>query len=414
MAFSFALFGSGLGWLAALFGLFTADFWVAEGFPFLASYANPHFPIGIAIMTWIITPNQMRYKKIKDVSKYLPEIVWLFSAIILALIIPFGVVISGIVLGGYGFWKYFCGPFSKSGAGKKNSKFIPVLRDVDSWWKLLFVIIGGLPVMLYQLWLTRSNPELAAWNAQNLTVSPAIWDLIISYSPIILLALPGGYLAWKSANSKAKILLIWAVGGIMLMYLPWGLQRRFILGYLIPLAGLAAIGLDHLFERNRRFSLALAFLMLLLILPTNIMILIGGIQAVNSREPKIVLHQEEAAALNWISANTSRNALVIASPQMGLYIPAYTGRKVVYGHPFETINASRMLTIVEEFFVGQMDIEHLPDVEGASYIFYGPRERELGRNWLNGEFEIVYSSELVTIFETNRIERFSSLENIQR
>ncbi len=51
-----ASFGSGLGWLAVPLGGFTSDFWVAEAYPFLSAYANPHFPLGLALLLFILTP----------------------------------------------------------------------------------------------------------------------------------------------------------------------------------------------------------------------------------------------------------------------------------------------------------------------------------------------------------------------
>jgi hypothetical protein len=182
---------------------------------------------------------------------------------------------------------------------------------------------------------------------------------------------------------------------------------------MIPLAGLAAIGLDYIFERKKSLGLVITLLILLLIVPTNLMILLGGVQAVNSREPKVLLHREEMMALDWIIANTNQNALILASPQMGLYLPAYTGREVLYGHPFETINATEMQTTVEKFFSGQKDIEDLPAVEGESYVFIGPREQKLGRNGIEGEFELVYSSQQIRIYEVIGQENVSSLEDIQ-
>lgn len=413
LALSLALFGSGLGWLAASFGLFTADFWVAEGYPFLSAYSNPHFPLGIATMIWILSPNHQFNQRMRIVFHYLPEISWFLFALILALVLPFGVVVLGVVLSGYGLLKILRANHFENGAGRTRNDFTAVLQDSESWWKLFFVLIGGLPVMAYQFWITQTNPELAAWSAQNLTASPVIWDLFISYSPIILIAIPGGILAWKSKDSRIVLLLIWAVLGGLLLYFPWSLQRRFILGYMIPFAGLAASGLDYLLERNFRLGLAVATLTLLLIVPTNLMILIGGFQAVNAREPQLLLNKEEMMALNWIEANTNQDALVLASPQMGVYIPAYTGRKVFYGHPFETINALKMQTDVEKFFKGQKELEDLPLDKSESYVFFGPREQELGSKLLEGEFELVYSSERIRIFQVSGHQEIFSVEDIQ-
>ncbi|MGW8250826.1 MAG: hypothetical protein ACWGO1_09310, partial [Anaerolineales bacterium] len=58
LAFVLTSLGSGLGWLALPFGAFTADFWVAEAYPFLSAYANPHFPLALGLLLWILTPPQ--------------------------------------------------------------------------------------------------------------------------------------------------------------------------------------------------------------------------------------------------------------------------------------------------------------------------------------------------------------------
>ena len=399
LAFSLALLGSGLGWVAATYGLFTADFWVAEGYPFLSAYANPHFPLGTAILIWVLSPNREFDQKARKIFRFLPDMLLVFLGLLLALILPFGVVIAGVVLGGLGLWEFVTGYPSKIREHRTKPGIADVLRDISSWKRLIFVLLGGLPMMIYQIWITQSNPELAAWNAQNFTASPAIWDLILSYSPIILLAIPGGYLVWKSKESKAMLLLIWAVLGLLMLYIPWSLQRRFLLGYMIPLAGLAAVGLDHLFMQHRKSALVLLILVVLLIVPTNLMILVGGIQAVNVNEPKILLSHEEIAALNWIALNADQEAIVLASPEMGLFVPAYTGRRVVYGHPFETISAAEMQEAVEDFFSGQIDIEELPVSKEVDFILYGPREKEFGTITLAGEFKLVHHSGDVRIFE---------------
>ena len=56
LAFALASLGSGMGWLLLPTGAFTSDFWVAEAFPFLSAYANPHFLIGLALVLWLVMP----------------------------------------------------------------------------------------------------------------------------------------------------------------------------------------------------------------------------------------------------------------------------------------------------------------------------------------------------------------------
>ena len=58
------LFGGGLGWLYLLSGDIPADFWVAEGFPFLSAFVNPHFILSLSLLLVLL-----RYVNASELSK---------------------------------------------------------------------------------------------------------------------------------------------------------------------------------------------------------------------------------------------------------------------------------------------------------------------------------------------------------
>ncbi len=403
-ALGLALFGSGMGWIAAMFGLFTADFWVAEGYPFLSAYANPHFPIGMAIMLWILTPKVIGEPLKPNKNGLLRNVLLFVAAFVLSMILPFGVVVAMIVLVGLALWEFWSeySGFNREFLG--ISVITGIFRQSGSVRKLFPVLLGGIPVLVYEAWITQNDPFLAIWNEQNLTISPSLWDTFISFSPLALFAIPGIYWVLRKKMVSARVLLVWVGLGILLMYVPWNLQRRFFMGYLIPLAGLAAIGLDYLFMRSKVIALAVTCLIALLILPTNLIILIGGIQAVRAKEPKVVLTRDEFDGLMWLESNLPRDALVLASPEMGLFIPAYTGRRVLYGHPYETVNATQMEELVLKLFrdLDNGNYENLHKEE-VSYLFYGSREQEIAGETFDLNFEPVYSSGEVQIYKIQDI-----------
>jgi hypothetical protein len=187
-------------------------------------------------------------------------------------------------------------------------------------------------------------------------------------------------------------LLLWAGLGLLLLYLPWSLQRRFISGYMVPLAGLAAITLDHIFSKKKIYGMAVLSLLIVLIIPTNLMILVGGIRAVENKEGIIVLSRDEYDGLKWIEANTARSAVILAGPEMGLLIPAYTGRRVWYGHPFETPDAERMESRVLDFFSGTNSNFDKTILQNSDYLYYGTREQGLGEFELSSGYELVFES----------------------
>jgi hypothetical protein len=410
LAFVFAIFGSGLGWLAVLFGAFTADFWVAEGFPFLSAYANPHFPLGLAILIFLLTPKRKVSSNHQSIGYFRSGLFTAAGALFLSIILPFAVIVAAVVLSGLALWEVLG---LRAVTPVHERTLLNTLKGVSSSTSLLsliWVLIGGLPILIYDLWLTINNPIFTAWNLQNLTVSPPMWDLFISYAPMLFLAFPGAWLALKSKNPSTRVLVVWAVIGALLIYFPWGLQRRFFLGYAIPLSGLASIALHKIFARSIVRGIAVVLVLIVLIIPTNMMIVLGGFQAIAAKDERIYLSKENLLGMEWIASNTDQDSIVLASPQMGLYIPAYTGRTVYYGHPFETANAEKMEAIVTSFFEGTLNEGERLSLWQADYIFYGEKEQELGSLLIEPSYQLVYSSNGVKIYQ---IDRQSSPPNSQ-
>lgn len=331
LGFAICVLGSGLGWIAVFAGIFTSDFWVAEAFPFLAMYTNPHFSVGLALMILTLLPGRKP-----------SAIVELMLGLGLGIIQPFAVVIVLFV--------------------KVSRLVIDTLEDKTSVKRLLIspdliqvftFALGGGMILIYQYWSILFDPVLSLWNAQNITVSPGFMDLMISLSPCLVLAGLGLKAAWK--EEKGRNLVIWAAVSLVLVLIPWNLQRRFLTGIYVPVACLAVYGLIDL-ERTRRFSFRSGVIMLLVLaIPTNIIILASGIQAASRQDPKIYLDREIFEGLVWISENTDPDVLVLADENVGLFIPSVTGRKVIYGHPFETVNAETEKEFLRSFINEKQD-----------------------------------------------------------
>ncbi len=383
-AYTLAALGSGIGWLLIPFGAFTADFWVAEAYPFLSAFANPHFTFGLALALWQVIPVARRR--------------WAraLAALLLSVINPFGVVIVLIVLGGTFGVRIL---LDRQG-GTSFQLRTPLLS-------LVAVLLGGLPVLVYDIWVTYTNPVFAAWNAQNLTPSPPWWDTLVSLSPALLLALigarwlikpnyrPEGDAPSPFAEQGWLIPLVWAGLGLVLLYLPFSLQRRFMMGLYVPLAALAVVGVDALAKHRRRFRLGM-ILVLAVSLLTNVVVLFSGLYGARTHDPAIYLTAGEADALAWIEENTPEDALILAGPEMGMFIPAHTGRRVLYGHPFETVDAEEQEQALIDFFEASGD-DHFLSERGVDYVFYGPRERELGEFSIPG-LDLIFSSGDVELY----------------
>ena len=373
-----ALIGSGLGWSAVLAGLFTSDFWVAEAYPFLSAYTNPHFCLGIGIMVFsLLSNNQDRWGRN------------LIAGILLGIVQPFGVVIIGLVKVIEAIIKIY----------QEKIRLRDLVKSPWFWSVGLFCLGGGL-VLLYQFWAILSDPILVQWHQQNITPKPSIFDLILSFSPCLILAIVGMERAWKSEPGKR--LVIWMVIGLGLVFIPWSLQRRFLTGLFFPLSALSVFGLEVLAEKiSMKFRIGVIILLFLAV-PTNLVILASGFQAVAVRDAKIFLDAGLKDGLTWLEENAEDDALILADAETGLFIPSLTGRRVIYGHPFETIQAGVKEAQVENFFYQEQTVERYGralDNFKAEYILAGDGQSESLHRWLDDNLLVVYQSGKYRIYE---------------
>jgi hypothetical protein len=322
-AFIVTALGSGMGWLAVLFGYKTSDLWVAEAFPFLSSYQNPHFPLGLGLMLLILILFYSGNQRLTLFGIFL-------SGLFLAIILPFGAVVIGLVVFLEQIWCYL---------GKEE--VFPK--------KVILLILGTLPLVLYQFYLVNTHPELGIWNAQNQTPSPPIWDFILSFLPALILAVISAVTKFRGIKSGLfKVSIVWLIIGLVIIYLPLGIQRRFMVGYSIPVSVLASAFILT-FESKKIRTVGFATLLASSLLTISI-ILLAGISGFSTKNPLLVLTKPESDSLEWIKNNTRANQGILADNRMGMFIPARTSLRVIYGHPFETINAESNKAIVDKFF----------------------------------------------------------------
>jgi hypothetical protein len=340
------MFGSGLGWLGLLAGTFTSDFWVAEAYPFLSMYANPHFPIGLGLIILAITPGLLKQWH------------YLFIGIIIAIVQPFSIVILFFIF----IVLFIIEMFSKGKFHFKeiiNSRYFSAMIGIG--------LLGGV-FLVYQYWSILNDPVLAIWNAQNQTPSPSMVDFLISFSPILLVSLVGIKYAWESESGK--IIVIWGLVSAILVMIPWNLQRRFLTGLYVPMVGLAVFGIKGLVEgRNLNFRSSILALIILSI-PTNLIVILSGFQAINQVDKNIYYSAALKDCLDWISYHTEEESLVLTDQKTGLLVPSMTGRKVIYGHPFETIHAEDELEFLTIFFGDNLNIDMIEIELGSRRIDY--------------------------------------------
>jgi hypothetical protein len=87
------------------------------------------------------------------------------------------------------------------------------------------------------------------------------------------------------------------------------------------------------------------------LLASNALVYAATLGAIASRDPAVFLTRGQAQGLAWLAAHGGR-ALVAAPPEWGLWVPARSDARVLYGHPFETVDAAQREAEVTAFYAG--------------------------------------------------------------
>jgi hypothetical protein len=251
----------------------------------------------------------------------------------------------------------------------------------------------GLPFAINAYVGANQDPIMAASWLQNQAPSPPPWEYAIGYGLVLVLALLGIWRALQRRGRADLLLLCWAFSTGALLYVPLGLQRRLVMGFVVPLAGLAAIGWGSLSLRrylHSGFVLGAAGLTHLLLIAMSILMVLQG-------HPSLYMSADEEAAMRWLGDQTPSAALVAAAPETGLLIPGWAGQRVFYGHPYETAEAEQREAEVRAFFAdGNLAVlPYRPD-----YVFYGERERALSLAGWSPErrWQAVYHNQSVSVY----------------
>ncbi len=199
-------------------------------------------------------------------------------------------------------------------------------------------------------------------------------------------------------------MVIWAVTTLVLLYLPFDLQRRLINGLHIPLAILAALGLRRwLATSSLKFRVRRLIPAVVVAVSALGTLFVWGVPVMAARQQPdssdavalLFMRQDEVAAYDWLRQYAGQEKVVLASPRVGMFVPGQTGARVFYGHPFETVEAATKRALVEAFYRGEVEAVSPP----VDFIIYGPSEQALGRPTHLPDLPVLFNRGEVLIYE---------------
>lgn len=224
-------------------------------------------------------------------------------------------------------------------------------------------VIGAItaPGVLYYAGVFLLNPAYAAWNSLNQTTTPPLYSILSGIGLIAILAVIAIWKRGLEKKSPYLFMTIWTITTMVLIYLPFNVQRRFLLGVHIPLSILAASALttDIAPLVKKQWRTALVATLIILAAATTIyvtMLHVTQLHEMTGDDYSNVkyLTTSEYDALIWLDANTDDNDVVLAPLALSNHIPAVSGNKVYVGHWAQTIDYEQKKAQADFFYTGLM------------------------------------------------------------
>ncbi len=371
-AFALVAFSSGLGWLAQIVapagpdGISPIDFWLIDANTFFSILIFPHFSAATALLLEIQARLAAAVGRDSHASGRRGGVVVALCALLLTSIHPYAIALA-------------LGPAAVFAAWQTVRR-----RGLSSrWWGLLVAaLLGAAPVLIYSVVVFLSEPAFRQWAAQNHTPSPPPLYYVLGYGPALALALAGARRFVRERGDAAVFVLAWPVVVAALVYVPIGIQRRFVEGVHVALCVVAAYGLTGLVERlSARARFVLVNLTLAIASLSNLYLVVGHIAAAAARSPAIFHAADLIVAIDWLGAHSTWRDTVLAAEPTGSLIPARIGHRVVLGHWAETFAyAERRHDVAAFFDAATPDADRLDALRrlGVRFVVHGDAERALG------------------------------------
>ena len=344
VCFALVCFASGLGWAFGGYDPGRAfnqpvDLWQPEAIPFLSLYYTPLFAAALAAIA-CFAASVIRAEKTNRLLDVWPA------------------ALMGVLLGN--FHSYDVIPlFLTWGAFRVFSDGIARQFNKAGWTRLIFAGLCSAPTVAYQVYAVQADPVFRARALVSQTLSPPIYWIILGFGLPLLLSFFAGaprVRAIFADKSALRFLGVWAVVGIVSIYLPFAFQRKLIMGAFVPLCVLGGATLSQITSRlSGSFPRLAVFFAVLVAALSNVLWIMQDVSRlganVGSTALRPYLSRDEWNALQWLQQNTEPADAVLVGPDassqkrfpffaleahLAPYVPAFAGNKVYNGHWSET------------------------------------------------------------------------------
>jgi len=401
------VYGSGVGWLVAILRLanqssgLLIDLSGPEWSVLMAMLHTPHFALGVGLeILLFICIIRMTTPAPDGRWAVVASIVGIASGLTYVYHIP----VTGLVIGLYLLaitWQQRHIPWRVWGYG------------------LLVLLPLGLLLVYYAI-VANQDPYFANYAQQEHIISPpSPLAMVVGAGFLGLFALMG-IRKWF-INKNTWLVPIWVIANLALLYLPFvKFSGRFALGFMVPMATLAAWGLEkqilpwiagrpffiHFSQWTSTPYATLRRVFLFLVIPSTFLLPLLLVKTtVDEKGFPTYLPVNEIMAADWLAQQAKPDDLVMAYYPMGNYFPRVLPGKVFIGQLDFTTDLEAKVALVEQFWQSDTDLtwrESLIENWGVDYIYAGIYEAALGDTAVPVPGEIVYNKDGVTIYHVGQ------------
>lgn len=283
---------------------------------------------------------------------------------------------------------------------------------LHEWRWLLWGIVPALPIAAYLAAAFTSNPVVRVWLSQAYYEPFDLMTILISGSVLIILGLPALVRAVRSFERDTdRFMLFWLIALVGLGAFTPRFASNFLIGFALPLAYFATRAVDDFWlERVRRTWHRRLYVVAMGMLVISPLVVVYSPLAPAVEQPQrlnTALPTGYRAALEWISAQTPRSVVILASPRVSMWIPTISRHRVVYGHPTETMFASIRRQMLLDWYQSKTDdaCRSLSSPQASSLgIFYveyalvGPMELALGNAQCAEKWQLAHEVRDVRVY----------------
>jgi hypothetical protein len=261
-------------------------------------------------------------------------------------------------------------------------------------WPLAAICVGAALPGIYTLSLTTLDPSWKGVLSQygNAGVyTPPIHQLVILLGIPLLLALPRLRPAeWAAASQAGQFVRTWFVVGFALLYIPTDYQVKMLTGWQVPVCLLAAETMAHAADRFARRRPALSqspalraapLVLLGFVFLTNAYLTAWRVIDLRRAEYPYFLTSCDVRALESLDRTDAHGAVVLSSPDIGVWTPVYSDARPYVAHWAQTLRYLERRDAAAWFFEpGTSDDDRAAFLEAQAIdiVIAGPAEASIG------------------------------------